>query len=567
MADRVATDEGQRSRDQERSSEVGQDASSSVPGVPDSEFRDRKGKGHDKKRPSGRRDTPPASERPKKTNVNPLAGRGWFACPFYRYDPEGYTECGKAFRFRTMPNVHHHVVRTAAHRQPLHCPTCKQIFDRRDKPDCRTQRDEHINQHTCIHRDIKIPGITEDQMQQIRDVGYRPGSSRENWLKLWRLLFPGAAPPDSPYMTASEVENLVRLPDHLRLKNPRTSSPSFNDSKYGGALANAFAGFTHDKNADEGMDRPAPAPPIPPASSPSPGPELEDRLRGTPFQQIHLNELRPEPSPRVDQLFGAIGEIQYTKGKSVHSDDSSDLDDTSSHEDRYARSFIFSPGVSASSETSHSSSDHAKPAREILADLLMNDDELRALLAAGSTDTNIGIERLSKNFRTLLKMYSEELLQLADTTALKEAGKLVGNSSLYVSNRIRAQFGQPSQSSPLEDPRRLLNEEERSAKEERLNQYLKSLNGADQLGLGDSLPGADIEDADEDWHDEEAITSALEQVKSFLRNGPPFENLRQRVKSFVTPASSAGDQTIDKDMVKIQASSDGKLFANRTNNR
>lgn len=242
-----------------------------------------------------------------------------------------------------------------------------------------------------------------------------------------------------------------------------------------------------------------------------------------------------------------------------------DSDDNSSNEDRYARSFIFSPGVSASSETSHSSSSHAKPAREIIADLLMNDDELRALLAAGAADTNIGIERLSKNLRTLLKMYSEELLQLADTTDLKEAGKLVGNSSLYVSNRIRAQFGQPSQSSPLEDPGRLLKEEERSPKEERLNQYLKSSNGADQLGLDDSLPGADIEDADEDWDDEEAITSALEQVKSFLRNGAPFENLRQRLKSFVTPASSAGDQPIDEGMVKIQASSDGKLFANQTN--
>lgn len=134
-----------------------------------------------------------------------------------------------------------------------------------------------------------------------------------------------------------------------------------------------------------------------------------------------------------------------------------DLDDMSSDEDRYARSFIFSSAVSASSETSQSSSGHVKPAREILADLLTNDDELRALLAAGASDTNIGIERLCKNFRTLLEMYSEELLQLADTSALKEAGKLVGNSSLYVSNRIRAQFGQPSQSSPLEDPGRLLN--------------------------------------------------------------------------------------------------------------
>lgn len=100
-----------------------------------------------------------------------------------------------------------------------------------------------------------------------------------------------------------------------------------------------------------------------------------------------------------------------------------------------------------------------------------------------------------------------------------------------------------------------------------MDQYLRSLKAADQIALGDALPGAGIEDTGEDWHDEEAVTNALEQVKSFLRNGPPFENLRQRLKSFVTPASDAGDQPIDKGMVKVQASPDGKLFAHRTSNR
>lgn len=89
-----------------------------------------------------------------------------------------------------------------------------------------------------------------------------------------------------------------------------------------------------------------------------------------------------------------------------------------------------------------------------------------------------------------------------------------------------------------------------------MDQYLRSLKAADQIALGDALPGAGIEDTGEDWHDEEAVTNALEQVKSFLRNGPPFENLRQRLKSFVTPASDAGDQPIDKGMVKVQASPD-----------
>lgn len=79
----------------------------------------------------------------------------------------------------------------------------------------------------------------------------------ENWLTLWGILFPSAAPPDSPYITPSELEDLVQPLARLHRKDPRTSSPPFNVIKRAEALINAFSGFTHDKNADEGMDWPA----------------------------------------------------------------------------------------------------------------------------------------------------------------------------------------------------------------------------------------------------------------------------------------------------------------------
>ncbi|KAH6998904.1 hypothetical protein BKA56DRAFT_38493 [Ilyonectria sp. MPI-CAGE-AT-0026] len=498
MADRVAADKGQSSRGQERGSEVGQDATSSVPGVPDSEVENRKGKDHDNKQLRRTQNTSPNSERPRTTTSNLLT------CPFYVYDPVGHARCVR-FSSSTMLDVRQHLKR--AHMQSFHCPACGQTFA------SGGQRDEHITQRPCIHRDINIPGIARDQLLQIRDSQNRSRSEIENWLALWKILFPNTVPPDSSYIKTPGLRGLVQQLFDRQFKDLRTSSLPLDPAQHAEVITKDFTKYIRNAIADEG-----------------------------PLQR----------APATSEA--SIGEIHPARLNTSPWDDS---DDMSSNEDRYARSFIFSSGVSAFSETPHSSSGHAKPAREILADLLTNDDELRALLAAGTADTNIGIERLSKNFRTLLKMYSEELLQLADTTALKEAGKLVGNSSLYVSNRIRAQFGQPSQSSPLEDPGRLMNEEERSAKEERLNQYLKSLNAADQTDLGDALPGTGIEDTDENWHDEEAITSALEQVKSFLLNGPPFENLRQRLRSFVTPASGAGDQPIDKGMVKIQASPDG----------
>lgn len=182
MADRVAADKGQSSRDQERSSEVGQDATSSVPGVPDSEVEGRKRKGRNNKRLRGTRDTSPNIERPRT-----------FACPFYVYDPKGYARCW-LFSLRSLADVRQHIRRT--HMQPFHCPTCNRVFVRQG------ERDRHINQRTCIRRDIKIPGITEDQSQQIKDFRNGSGSEMEKWLKLWGIIFPDAVPPDLSYIKA-----------------------------------------------------------------------------------------------------------------------------------------------------------------------------------------------------------------------------------------------------------------------------------------------------------------------------------------------------------------------------
>lgn len=255
MADRVAADKGQSSRDHERGSEVGQDATSSVPGVPDSEVEDIKGEGRNKRRLRRTRSTSPNSKRPRKTTRNS------FTCPFYVYDPKGYAACWR-FYFRSVASIPQHLQRF--HMQPLHCRTCKQLFVHEG------ERDEDIFQHACIARDTKIPGITEDQLKQIMRRPNRSNSQMENWLTLWRILFPDAAPPDSSYIKTSEPRDPMHLLFGEGFDHLRTNSLSLDFIQPLEALTNASAGFIHDENAEEGIDWLAGTPPISPASSCSP---------------------------------------------------------------------------------------------------------------------------------------------------------------------------------------------------------------------------------------------------------------------------------------------------------
>ncbi|KAK7417464.1 hypothetical protein QQX98_004584 [Neonectria punicea] len=207
---------------------------------------------------------------------------------------------------------------------------------------------------------------------------------------------------------------------------------------------------------------------------------------------------------------------------------------SSTGDSRYAKS-IFSETASETSQTSQSYRDHVKPAREVLVDLLIKDAVLERLLATGAADSNIGVERLAVNFRRMLIMYSEELLQLADTIALKEAGKLVRSSSGYLSAMVRTQFGSSSEH-PLQELARPMTKQERLEKEKRLGQYIRSLDEAERREVSDLRPDRGYQvDGDDDDYDERTITSALQHIKEFLQSGEPMENLRERLRGFVTP--------------------------------
>lgn len=161
-----------------------------------------KGRDHGRKR-SG--DEQPGGEGSKKQKPNKPNLKGQLACPFYIRDRKTYAPC-RTSKFRTVADVRRHILRSPAHRQPLHCPVCKLIFaDHSAK--ARSQLDKHIRQRRCTANDDEVPGITEDQIKQLKNPKNRSGSMTENWFELWEILFPGVGQPSGPYLTASPFQD------------------------------------------------------------------------------------------------------------------------------------------------------------------------------------------------------------------------------------------------------------------------------------------------------------------------------------------------------------------------
>lgn len=115
-------------------------------------------------------------------------------CPFYVMDRHPFHECSKR-RYKRTSDVRQHICRV--HIQPPHCPNCGETFDN-DR-----SRNRHIAARTCRTRLFSIRGITVEQFDTITAIAGQRNRNRpsvvERWLRMWRVIFPGAEEPVSPY--------------------------------------------------------------------------------------------------------------------------------------------------------------------------------------------------------------------------------------------------------------------------------------------------------------------------------------------------------------------------------
>ncbi len=226
-----------------------------------------------------------------------------------------------------------------------------------------------------------------------------------------------------------------------------------------------------------------------------------------------------------------------------------ELDGTSAATPGYAES-VFSRAVSETSVTTQSSLSYIKSGQEVLLEFILEEPELNSLFVTAAADQNIGAERLERNLRRLLATYSKELLTLAESGVQREAAKLVRISTAFVSHCVRMHYDASWDDGLNSVLLTKTDEEHKAVTEERLNQFLETLEAA--VGpVADpntvTMPRTEVEhsndmDSDQDdgdglddVYDEETIHGALAQVRRFLRTGAPLANLKKGLKNFVLP--------------------------------
>ncbi|KAJ2999365.1 hypothetical protein NUW58_g20 [Xylaria curta] len=113
-----------------------------------------------------------------------------FACPFVKMDICEYRRCLIKTRIRTSAELIEHLVST--HRQPLYCPICTITFQ-----DIWT-RDSHIRERSCEKAELALPpGMSIEQGNHLRLLLSTQPLDEECWYRVWDVLFPEEARPQS----------------------------------------------------------------------------------------------------------------------------------------------------------------------------------------------------------------------------------------------------------------------------------------------------------------------------------------------------------------------------------
>jgi hypothetical protein len=125
-----------------------------------------------------------------------------FACPYAKYNPARYSERNEveaSYRgcssklLRNIARVKQHLYRIHA-RPAWYCPRCGREFD------CQGLLEAHIRETTTCN--VQELPFKEKMTAEQRDSVHKknPGKHpRKAWLEIFRILFPGAQEPSSPY--------------------------------------------------------------------------------------------------------------------------------------------------------------------------------------------------------------------------------------------------------------------------------------------------------------------------------------------------------------------------------
>ncbi|XEV04452.1 hypothetical protein FSHL1_009739 [Fusarium sambucinum] len=127
-----------------------------------------------------------------------------FACPYYRKDPERHLECIN-LRMARISDVKQHLKRK--HTARYNCLRCSEGFS------SQKVYDHHIRQENCCQDSAaNIDCVSPAAQDAIKVRFERSLSSKEQWYKIWEVLFGKQNPTMDPYLDNifKEVTGIIR---------------------------------------------------------------------------------------------------------------------------------------------------------------------------------------------------------------------------------------------------------------------------------------------------------------------------------------------------------------------
>ncbi|KAI1113725.1 hypothetical protein F5Y14DRAFT_417061 [Nemania sp. NC0429] len=175
-----------------------------------------------------------------------------------------------------------------------------------------------------------------------------------------------------------------------------------------------------------------------------------------------------------------------------------------------------------------------------LAGMFLEDVELERLFKLALDNPKIGGERLERNFRRILVAYSEDLGAISDTERQKQASKTVKLVAKSVAQLIRRAIDPETDNTSAN-----LKAMESVNTSRIIKEYLQRLppgnvhdSSLPDYSTLDLLPSDDPSESESSSINGDTDFSAPGYV-NFLTSGPPMANLRERLQTFVNPASHA----------------------------
>jgi hypothetical protein len=166
----------------------------------------------DEDRPSGRKRTRVTTE-----SIS-LDGR-LLACPYYKYNPIRFSEhniqekhyrgCSSGY-LSTISRLKQHLYRV--HRRPeFYCRSCFQVFQSEDELDVHTRTRPSCE--PCAPKFAEK--MTVEQMAGVKRR--KPGKTpSDTWFAIFRILFPEASLPESPYADSVSTNAIRAFMDHFQ---------------------------------------------------------------------------------------------------------------------------------------------------------------------------------------------------------------------------------------------------------------------------------------------------------------------------------------------------------------